>query len=313
MLVSDQIPKTKDLKLEAAPVVRSQVKKQGPNKRQRLIAATQIENPATGHKWAVTASAKNLCIKCERCTLFAQQVDPEPTVLFVLSHPCRHIPAQPSPGTGSHPSHKIVNLGHLWRCSRCHANYSVRVQAKGRLTKVCTGPPKKAKGVSSSRGSVFPSPSAGFAALFSGKVSGASVPTSAVPGAQNAVMDPDASVVRRNVSHMQIILGEHLPSDLAPVAQVEQDARKEISSRAEVESFVDSGVNPVLCTADASARVSQPLECSSSSKPSLNWLSVPRSSAKAKPKAKPKPKSSGPSPSVLSFFKKPAAASPSHG
>ena len=168
MLVSDQIPKTKDLKFEAAPVVRSQAKKQGPNNCQRLIAATQTENPAMGHKWVGTASAKNLCIKCERCTLFAQQVDPEPTVLFVLSHPCKHIPAQPSPETGIHPSHKIVNLVHLWRCSRCNANYSVRVQAKGRLTKVCAGPPKKAKGVSSSGGSVFPSPSAGFAALFSG-------------------------------------------------------------------------------------------------------------------------------------------------
>ena len=112
---------------------------------------------------------------------------------------------------------------------------------------------------------------------------------------------------------MQVTLGEHIASDLAPAAQVEQNARKELSSRAEVEPFIGSGVNPVSCTADASARVSQPLECPSSSKPSLNWLSRPRSSAKAKPKAKPKPKPSGPSPSVLSFFKKPEAASPSHG
>ena len=49
---------------------------------------------------------------------------------------------------------------------------------------------------------VFPSPSAGFAALFSDKVSGASVPTSEVPGAQNPVIDPDACVVHSKGSHM---------------------------------------------------------------------------------------------------------------
>ena len=126
MLAHDPVPRAKDLKFEAVPVAKKKVQKQGLNKRQQLLAAAEAGNPATGHQWVITANAKNLCIKCETCTLFVQQTDPIPLVDFVLQHPCRHRPAEPSPSAKIDPSHDVINLGHLWSCSRCKASYSVR-------------------------------------------------------------------------------------------------------------------------------------------------------------------------------------------
>ena len=165
ILAHDPVPKVKDLKFEPVPVANKSVKKQGPNKRQLLLAASAAENPITGHKWVITTSAKNLCIKCETCTLFAQQVDPSPVIDFVLRHPCRGRPAFPSQDSNIDGSHSIVNLGHLWSCSRCKASYSVRVPARGRLAKKCNGgSAKKAQPAEN------PTVAAakGFSALFSG-------------------------------------------------------------------------------------------------------------------------------------------------
>eukprot|EP00439_Symbiodinium_sp_Y106_P006497 s11491_g1.t1 len=50
ILAHDPIPKVKDLKFEPVPVANKSVKKQGPNKRQQLLAALAAENPLTGHK-----------------------------------------------------------------------------------------------------------------------------------------------------------------------------------------------------------------------------------------------------------------------
>ena len=139
MLAHDPVPRAKELKFEAVPVAKKRAQKQGLNKRQQLLAATESVNPSTGHSWVVTANAKNLCIKCETCTLFVQQTDPIPLVEFVLQHPCRHRPAEPSPSAKIDPSHSVLNLGHMWSCSRCKASYSVRAPAKGRLANKCKG------------------------------------------------------------------------------------------------------------------------------------------------------------------------------
>ena len=139
MLAHDPVPRAKDLKFEAVPVAKKKVQKVGLNKRQQLVAATESDNPNTGHNWVITAKAKNLCIKCETCTLFVQQTDPVPLVDFVLQHPCRHRPAEPSQSANIDPSHDVINLGHLWSCSRCKASYSVRAPAKGRLAKKWQG------------------------------------------------------------------------------------------------------------------------------------------------------------------------------
>ena len=139
MLAHDPVPRVKDLKFEAVPVAKKNVQKVGLNKRQQLVAATESFNPNTGHRWVITAKAKNLCIKCETCTLFVQQTDPVPLVDFVLQHPCKHQPAEPRPSAKIDPSHDVINLGHLCSCSRCKASYSVRAPAKGRLAKKCQG------------------------------------------------------------------------------------------------------------------------------------------------------------------------------
>ena len=163
MLAHDPVPRAKELKFEAVPVVNKKVQKQGLNKRQQLLAATELVNPSTGHSWVVTANSKNLCIKCETCTLFVQQTDPIPLVEFVLQHPCRHRPAEPSPSAKIDPSHSVLNLGHLWSCSRCKASYSVRAPAKGRLANKCKG--KEAKKERDDSAGADSSKS-GFAALF---------------------------------------------------------------------------------------------------------------------------------------------------
>ena len=192
ILAHDPIPKVKDLKFEPVPVANKSVKIQGPNKRQQLLAASAAEHPLTGHKWVITTNAKNLCIKCETCTLYAQQVDPGPVIDFVLSHPCRGRPAFPGQDSNIDASHSIVNLGHLWSCSRCKASYSVRVPAKGRLAKKCSGgSAKRAQPVAK------PTETAakGLAALFSGlKLSSASAGIVNPRPSQGPAVAPQARV-----------------------------------------------------------------------------------------------------------------------
>ena len=83
----------KEAKFEAAPVAGREAKPSGPNKRQRLLAATQGANAHTGHNWVVTSAAKNLCIKCTECSLYAQQVDPPEVVGFGKKGGQRSTPA----------------------------------------------------------------------------------------------------------------------------------------------------------------------------------------------------------------------------
>ena len=125
ILAHDPVPRFKEAKFEAAPVAGRKAKPSGPNKRQRLLAATQGANAHTGHNWVVTSAAKNLCIKCAECSLYAQQVDPSEVVGFVLSRPCKHRPAEPSASTS------------------IHAHHSVRTKVKGPLSKECKGAGKK--------------------------------------------------------------------------------------------------------------------------------------------------------------------------
>ena len=163
MLAHDPVPRAKDLKFEAVPVAKKKVQKPGLNKRQQLMAVTESVNPNTGHKWVITAKSKNLCIKCETCTLFVQQTDPVPLVEFVLQHPCRHWPAKPSMSAKIDSSHDVINLGHLWSCSRCKASYSVRAPAKGRLARKCQS---KATKKEQATNAGVDATKTGFAALF---------------------------------------------------------------------------------------------------------------------------------------------------
>ena len=164
---------------EAVPVKNRPVRKQEYNKRHALLAATQQRDPTTGHQWAVASSAKNLTVKCQDCGLYAQQTDPVDTVKFVLQHPCRGRAAAPGTDSGVHSSHRIVNLGRLWSCSLCNANYSVRTPAKGRLARECQGASRTSSGrrksetaaTTKAQGSAEPAArtkAQGFSLLFAG-------------------------------------------------------------------------------------------------------------------------------------------------
>ena len=288
MLAHDPVPKTKNLKFEAVPVAKKKVQKPGLNKRQQLLAATESFNPITGHKWVVTAKAKNLCIKCETCTLFVQQTDPVPLVEFVLQHPCKERPAEPSPAANVHPSHSVCNLGHLWSCSRCKASYSVRAPAKGRLANKCKG--KEAK---KERGDSIGSDSkSGFAALFFRDRKGSSQEQSqayiaAPQGAANEARDSQPRQENReNPSE------PHLVPNSASVNQSSDGTCSSVTvSPAKVTE------DKVLSSADKSARVSQP-----KSKASSSGKSSSDKQSKAPKNLGPKQPPPG-TQSVLHFFK----------
>ena len=121
MLAHDKVPKSRELKFEAVPVLRPKVHRQGPNK-----------SPELGHTWTITSSAKNLRVQCQVCSLFAQQTDPAPLVDFVLSHPCKGFKASPAANCNTRPSHSIENLGSVWRCAVCLCSSSVTCGGLGK-------------------------------------------------------------------------------------------------------------------------------------------------------------------------------------
>ena len=139
ILQSDPLPAKKDLKFEATPVMNRQARKAEFNHRHALTAATMQQDPVLGHHWVITTSAKNLCIKCQECGLYAQQTDPTATLKMVLSHPCKGRAAKPNPSANIHSSHVIENRGKTWQCTKCASSYSVRVPAKGKLVQPCKG------------------------------------------------------------------------------------------------------------------------------------------------------------------------------
>ena len=165
-LASDPVPRFKEAKFEATPVAGRQAKPSGPNKRQRLLAATQGMNAHTGHNWVVTAKTCASSAQCVLCMLSRS------TLLrsWILSSATRVSADRlsPWPQQAIHPSHLTLNLDHQWSCSRCKAHHSVRARVKGPLSKECKGDRKK--------GGQKPSPAPrlssaqGFAALFAGRV-----------------------------------------------------------------------------------------------------------------------------------------------
>ena len=98
-----------------------------------------------GHSWCQTSKVpangriKNLTIKCQKCSLFAQQIDGQEDLARILQHPCEgEVPASLS--WKFHSSHRLRNLGNYLVCAECGEFQSIRLpQAKVGLTKVCQG------------------------------------------------------------------------------------------------------------------------------------------------------------------------------
>ena len=199
--------------------------------------------------------------------MYAQQVDPGPVIDFVLSHPCRgRRPAYPGQKSNIDASHSMVNLGHLWSCSRCKASYSVRVPARGRLAKKCNGGSAKKvqPAAKPSAGLVDPRPSkgpvvapqarvsqpkdpdpSGFVALFSVGRSLANAPVSFPPG------DDLGSVTGPQDPPVACVIASELGTPSArgpqpPFSSLEAEAQalpKAISNKVQT---LSTGVSPTL-------------------------------------------------------------------
>ena len=98
-----------------------------------------------GHIWVQTSKMpangriKNLTIKCQKCSLFAQQIDGQDDLCRILQHPCEG--EVPSPLSWTlHSSHRLKNLGNFLVCAERGELQSVRLaQAKAGLVKICQG------------------------------------------------------------------------------------------------------------------------------------------------------------------------------
>ena len=119
--------------------------KQNVSKKQRMLDALAGKG-ASGHTWCQTSKQpanngriKNLTIKCQKCSLFAQQIDSEEDLTRILAHPCEGaVPAALS--WTFYSSHQLKNTGNYLVCAECGEFQSIRLSmAKVGLTKICQG------------------------------------------------------------------------------------------------------------------------------------------------------------------------------
>ena len=96
----------------------------GPNKRHVLLGLV-ASSGSSGHIWKVTTGKLNLCVKCERCSLWIQQTDKQDLFERLVQVPC--LDHNLLPPLQSHSSHKMQFLGSHWKCKSCDAQLSVRV------------------------------------------------------------------------------------------------------------------------------------------------------------------------------------------
>ena len=114
------------------------------SKKQRMVDALAGKDTG-GHNWIQTSKMpangriKNLTIKCQKCSLFAQQIDGQEDLTRILQHPCEG-GVSASLSWKFHSSHRLRNLGNFLVCAECGEFQSSRLsQAKAGLVKVCQG------------------------------------------------------------------------------------------------------------------------------------------------------------------------------
>ena len=148
LLANCPLPSANEVKFERKTRAKGEtLPKKGPNKKQILLLAVKEANPQTMHNWKVSSGegTNNLCIRCEGCGLYVQQVDPLEVVEHVLNFPCQTLPVPTSNPWSLHASHTMINLGESVVCKTCGVFQSVRIlKAKpgcqGRCSQVCKKP-----------------------------------------------------------------------------------------------------------------------------------------------------------------------------
>ena len=147
-LLMHQTEKAKDVKFRpTSPAVQNKpAKANAPTVSKKQLMLDALAGKGTGgHSWCQTSKVpangriKNLTIKCQKCSLFAQQIDGQEDLARILQHPCEgEVPASLS--WKFHSSHRLRNLGNYLVCAECGEFQSIRLpQAKVGLTKVCHG------------------------------------------------------------------------------------------------------------------------------------------------------------------------------
>ena len=147
-LLLHQAEKAKDVKFRpTGPTTPSKPKavSTAPVSKKQMMLEALAGQGKGGHSWTQTSKVpangrvKNLTIKCQKCSLFAQQIDGQDDLARILQHPCEG--EVPSPLSWTfHPSHRLKNLGNFLVCAECGEFQSIRLsQAKTGLVKVCQG------------------------------------------------------------------------------------------------------------------------------------------------------------------------------
>ena len=182
-------------------------------------------------------------------------------------------------------SHEVINLGHLWSCSRCKASYSVRTPAKGRLAKKCQG---KATKKEQTTNAGVDATKTGFAALF--------FRDKREQGARGSQPRSESPSQVPSAQHGSPI-GDTFPSHTQ--AQNREVGEKMLSSA----GLLSCDPQPVSTEA-TSARVPQPVGKESTAH-SSEVSGGKRKSSVTKPKPKAKmTKDTSSTPSVLQFIRK---------
>ena len=118
----------------------------GPSKRQVLLGLV-ASSGSSGHVWKATTDKTNLCVRCERCSLWVQQNDKPDLfdrLIRVIRVPClAHVLEPP---LQCHVTHKLQFFGSQWKCTGCDAQLSVRVpKLSQKLKSGCKPKPKGPK------------------------------------------------------------------------------------------------------------------------------------------------------------------------
>ena len=108
-----------------------------PNKRRQMEAMLEGTSPNLGHTWVVGHRSRDqLTIKCSTCGLYVEQTEPVQVFDKKASHHCLFQgPPFPLP---AHGSHRIVNGGRAWLCTKCGLKQWVNQEnLSGALSKEC--------------------------------------------------------------------------------------------------------------------------------------------------------------------------------
>ena len=108
-----------------------------PNKRRQMEAMLDGASPNLGHTWVVGHKSRDqLTIKCSTCGLYVEQTEPVKVFDKKANHHCLFQgPPFPLP---AHGSHRIVNGGRAWPCTKCGLKQWVNQDTlSGALSKEC--------------------------------------------------------------------------------------------------------------------------------------------------------------------------------